>query len=120
MINQDFENEINNCKIQIKKLEEEETILLNQLEQNKEKINNLNEKIVGYKNKINNQKEQIKKLDKDKENLERNLKNNNNIIQIGINNSIYANNLNNLNKIDFTNFYDMIIVINSIKDINKG
>ena len=115
----DSKNKINNYKIQIKKLEKEEFNLLNQLKQLKEIIKNFNEKIEDYKNRISKQNKQIKKLDKDKENLERNLEGNNKIL-IGKNNSISLKNLRYFNKRDFEDYYDVIIDIKSIIDINKG
>ena len=107
-------NKIDNCKIQIKKLEKEEKNLLNQLKQNKEIIDDFIKKREDYKNRISIQKELIKKLDKEKGNLERNLEGNlegNNKILIG--KSINA-------KRNLEDFYDVIIDIRSIKDINKG
>ena len=114
---------INKFKKQIKYLEEKEKNLSNQFAENEKIINDLNKKIEDYKNKINGQKEQIQKLDKKKQNLERNLKISN-TIHIDQNNNInesnFIDNLKDFNKQNFVDFYDAIIDIKSVKDINKG
>ena len=115
----DSKNKINNYKIQIKKLKKEENNLLSNIAQLEEKINDFNEKIEDYKNRISKQNKQIKKLDKDKENLERNLEGNNKILS-SKNNSTSVKSLRYFIKEDLEDYYDVIIDIKSIKDINKG
>ena len=62
-------------------------------------------------------------MDKKKQNLERNLKISN-TIHIDQNNNInesnFIDNLKDFNKQNFVEFYDVIIDIKSVKDINKG
>ena len=114
---------INKFKKQIKYLEEKEKNLSNQFAENEKIINDLNKKIEDYEKKINGQKEQIPKLYKRKQNLERNLKISN-TIHIDQNNNInesnFVDNLKDFNKQNFVDFYDAIIDIKSVKDINKG
>jgi uncharacterized coiled-coil protein SlyX len=114
---------INKFKKQIKYLEEKEKNLSNQFAENEKIINDLNKKIEDYEKKINGQKEQIPKLYKKKQNLERNLKISN-TIHIDQNNNInesnFLDNLKDFNKQNFVDFYDVIIDIKSVKDINKG
>jgi len=115
--------EIKSCENQIKNLKEEEVKLYNQLEKYNKTIKELNEKIEDYKNRINNKKEQIEKLNNDKSTLEKNLIGNN-TIHIDKNNKIIENNLmdnlKDFNKKYFLDFYDLIIDIKSVKDVNKG
>ena len=116
-------NEIKSRENRIKNLKLEEINLSNQLEQYNKTINELNEKIKNYNNRINNKNEQIKKLNNDKSNLEKQLMGNN-TIHIDNNNKINENNLmdnlKDFNKKYFLDFYDLIIDIQSVKDINKG
>ena len=115
--------EIYSHENQIKHLKEEEKTLFNQLEQYNKTINELNAKIENYKNRVNNKNEQIEKLNNEKSTLERNLIGNN-TIHIDKNNKIFENNLmdnsKDFKKKYFLDFYDLIIDIQSVKDINKG
>ena len=124
--------DINNKEIQINNLK------LENFEQNNN-INKLESEIVHLKQYKKEQREKIQELNREKKGLELaingdiekikflgeinikgdNLKEKNNLIKVGEGSKIFiANQIPQ--KAEFINFYDVIVHIDSIKDINKG
>jgi len=123
-----------------KDIENQIRTLKKEKESQNDKIDNLNKEKLNKENEINNLKNNIKEIEDEKKALEiaidgdiekidrlrdigvniSNLKPKNNIIKIGKNNQIIGEKKDYFDRNQFINFYDVIVDIKSIKDINKG
>ena len=111
-------NNINNLNIQIKNLTEEKSKQINLIKSLEDKIKKLNNDKQLLEMAINGDSEKIAFLNKYGITGE-NLKTKDNIIKIDPKSNQFIGN-EKYNKTNFIDFYDVIVHINSIKDINKG
>ena len=142
--NKTYENNEN-----IKKIKRLEIELKNKINENNENIKKIEKVEIELKNKTDENNENIKKIEKYKINIEK-LENENKFLKLGVDkdfntldklkefgigkdlkprdtltidtktNQIIGNNTENIFKENFEDFYDVIIDIQSVKDINKG
>ena len=134
----EFENQIYKLKKEKDSQNKEKENLIEKKKENENEINKLKDKINEnenlYKSQIQKLKEEKKALelaiDGDYEIINRvkqigvnnisDLKPKDDIIKIGENNQILGENKEYFDRNQFINFYDVIVDIKSIKDINKG